>query len=127
MTVNNRNESAAAADREVATSTSRSEETIENNSREDQFGGSNNKNNNKTSREATASENGSESKAVISAAVEKMPTKEVVVSDRMARDGNYFLDVMNNERNRILGLADICDRYMDGLVSESAYGMDRVG
>lgn len=96
-----------------------SSETIENNNREDQFGGGcSSSHNNKTSREATVNENGSESRVGIKETEVKMPTKEKEeVNERIAKDGNFFLDVMNNERNRILGLADICDRYMDELVN----------
>lgn len=65
-------------------------------------------------------------------ATAKMPSKQevenkenviaggcVVAGTKMEKDGNYFLDVLNLERNRILGLADICDKYMEEYMAVS--------
>lgn len=62
----------------------------------------------------------------------KMPSKQEVenkenviagggvgASGKMEKDGNYFLDVLNIERNRILELADIIDKYMDEYMAVS--------
>lgn len=62
----------------------------------------------------------------------KMPTKQeiankenamvqpAVVGKGVEKDGNYFVGVMNVERNRILALADHCDTYLDQVtVSQS--------
>lgn len=62
----------------------------------------------------------------------KMPSKQEVenkenviagggvgASGKMEKDGNYFLDVLNIERNRILELADIIDKYMEEYMAVS--------